>query len=215
MIVDLVVNKYCEATPLYRQQAVLKRDAGVEVALSTLDDAVMRVGELLLPIAGAMKRQLLAGSYIQADETPVGVQTHDKRGRSHQAYMWQYGSPGKGVVFDFRMGRDQEGPRLFLGRFEGILQTDGYRAYDKVGGPKMVHAGCLAHSRRKFVDAVKVNTKDSESARIVALMDQLFAIDRKARENNCRTPRAAPGACATTARRPAHQSAHDQEDGTA
>jgi transposase len=95
VIVDLMVNKYCEATPLYRQQVVLRRDAGVEVALSTLDDAVMRVGELLIPIAAAMKRELLAGTYIQADETPVDVQTHDKRGRNHQAYMWQYGSPRK------------------------------------------------------------------------------------------------------------------------
>jgi transposase len=184
VIVDLIVNKYCEATPIYRQQAVLKRDAGVEIALSTLDDAVMRVGELLGPIAAAMKRELLAGAYIQADETPVGVQTHDKRGRNHQAYLWQYGSPGKGVVFDFRMGRDHEGPKLFLGGFDGILQTDGYRAYDKVGGPKVVHAACLAHARRKFVDAVKVNAKDLESARIVTLMDQLFAIDREAREKN-------------------------------
>jgi transposase len=183
VIVDLVVNKYCEATPLYRQQAVLKRDARVEVALSTLDDAVMRVGELLIPIATAMKRELLEGSYIQADETPVGVQTHDKRGRNHQAYMWQYGSPGKGVVFDFRMGRDQQGPKLFLGGFEGILQTDAYQAYAKVGGPKMVHAACLAHARRKFVEAVKVNAKDFASSRIVTLMDQLFAIDREAREN--------------------------------
>jgi len=184
VIVDLVVNKYCEATPLYRQQAVLKRDAGVTIALSTLDDAVMRVGELLIPIAAAMKRELLAGTYIQADETPVGVQTHDKRGRNHQAYIWQYGSPGKGVVFDFRMGRDREGPKSFLGGFQGILQTDGYRAYDGVGGPKIVHAACLAHARRKFVDAVKVNAKDIESARIVALMDQQFAIDREAREEN-------------------------------
>jgi len=85
VIVDLLVNKYCEATPLYRQQVVLKRDAGVEVALSTLDDAVIRVGELLIPITAAMKRELLSGTYIQADETPVGVQTHDKRGRNHQA----------------------------------------------------------------------------------------------------------------------------------
>ena len=184
VIVDLLVNKYCEATPLFRQQVVLKRDAGIEIARSTLDDGVMRVGELLIPRAGAMKRELLAGSYIQADETPVGVQTHDKRGRNHQAYMWQYGSPGKGVVFDFRMGRDHEGPKLFLGDFQGILQTDGYKAYDKVSGAKIVHAGCLAHARRKFVDAVKVNSKDLESARVVTLMDQLFAIDREARENS-------------------------------
>jgi transposase len=184
VIIDLVVNKYCESLPLYRQQAVLRRDGGVEIARSTLDDAVMRVGELLLPIAAAIKRDLLAGRYLQADETPVGVQTHDKRGSNHQAYLWQYGSPGKGVVFDFRMGRDGQGPKQFLGNFEGLLQTDGYQGYTKVGGPNMVHACCLAHARRKFVDAVKLNAKDADSARIVTGMDDLFAIDREAREKN-------------------------------
>jgi transposase len=135
MIIDLMVNKYCNAKPLYRQQATIRRDAGIELALSTLDDAVLYAGELLVPMAGAMKHELLTGNYIQADETPVGVQTHDKRGRNHQGYLWQYGSPGKGVVFDFCMGRDREGPKLFLGHFQGLLQTDGYKAYDKVGGP--------------------------------------------------------------------------------
>lgn len=182
VIINLVVNKYCDAQPLYRQQATMRRDAGVEMALSTLDDGVLYVGQLLVPIAEAMKRELLAGTYIQADETPVGVQTHDKRGRNHQAYLWQYGSPGKGVVFDFRMGRDREGPKLFLGKFEGILQTDGYQAYDKIGGPRIVHAACLSHARRKHLEAVKVNARDIESARVVALMDELFAIDRQARD---------------------------------
>ena len=182
VIVDLIVNKYSDSLPLYRQQAMLRRDAGIEVALSTLDDAVMGVGELLMPVVSCMKRELITGGYIQADETPVGVQTHDKRGRNHQGYLWQYGSPGKGVVFDFRMGRDREGPKLFLGNFEGLLQTDGYKAYDKVGGPRIVHAACLSHARRKHVDAVKVNAKDAESAHVVALMDELFAIDRQARE---------------------------------
>jgi transposase len=184
VIIDLVVNKYCESLPLYRQQAVLRRDGGVEIARSTLDDAVMRVGELLLPIAAAMKRDLLAGRYLQADETPVGVQTHDQCGSNHQAYLWQYGSPGKGVVFDFRMGRDGQGPKQWLGDFDGLLQTDGYQGYSKVGGPNMVHACCLAHARRKFVDAVKLNATDADSARIVAGMDELFAIDREAKEKN-------------------------------
>jgi len=182
VIVEAVVNKYCASLPLYRQQAIIKRDAGIDIPLSTLNDGVLRIGELLIPIVAAMKRELLAGSYIQADETPVGVQTHDKRGRNHQGYMWQYGSPGKGVVFDFRMGRDGDGPRQFLGNFNGLLQTDGYQGYNRVGGPKMVHAGCLAHARRKFVDAVKLNAKDQQAVRIVALMDELFAIDREARE---------------------------------
>jgi transposase len=182
LIIEAMVGKYCASLPLYRQQAIIKRDAGVQIALSTLNDGVLRVGELLIPIAAAMKREVLAETYIQADETPIGVQTHDKRGRNHQAYMWQYGSPGKGVVFDFRMGREGEGPKQFLGNFNGLLQTDGYKGYNHVGGPKMVHACCLAHARRKYVDAVKVNAKDQASAQIVALMDELFAIDRKARE---------------------------------
>ena len=184
MIIEAVVAKYCASLPLYRQQTIIKRDAGVQIALSTLNDGVLRVGELLIPISAAMKREVLAETYIQADETPIGVQTHDKRGRNHQAYMWQYGSPGKGVVFDFRMGREGEGPKQFLGNFNGLLQTDGYKGYNHVGGPKMVHACCLAHARRKYVDAIKVNANDRDSARIVALMDELFAIDREAREQN-------------------------------
>jgi transposase len=184
VIIEAVVAKYCASLPLYRQQAILKRDAGVEIALSTLNDGVLRVGELLMPISAAMKREVFSGNYIQADETPIGVQTHDKRGRNHQGYMWQYGSPGKGVVFDFRMGREAEGPKQFLGNFNGLLQTDGYAGYNHVGGPKMVHACCLAHARRKYVDAIKANANDKDSASIVALMDELFAIDREAREQN-------------------------------
>jgi transposase len=86
------------------------------------------------------------------------------------------------VVFDFRMGREREGPKRFLGNFEGILQSDGYGAYDHVGGARIVHAACWAHARRKFFEALKVNPKDQSSIGIVAQMDELFAIDGRARE---------------------------------
>ncbi len=85
------------------------------------------------------------------------------------------------TVFDFRMSRKREGPLNFLGNFEGLLQTDGYAAYDRVGGPKMVHAGCWAHARRYFVDAVKLNKQDGASVRAVELINELFAIDAQAR----------------------------------
>jgi transposase len=68
-------------------------------------------------------------------------------GSSHQAYLWQYGSPGRGVVFDFGMSRGREGPREFLKHFKGILQTDGYTAYNGLGGSDVVHAACWAHAR--------------------------------------------------------------------
>ena len=184
VIIDTVIAKYSDHQPLYRQSVILERETGIEISRATMDGWVLRVGELLIPIVDAITRELLAGSYIQADETPVDVQTHDNRGKNHQAYLWQYGRPRGSVVFDFRMGRNREGPKRFLGQFEGILQSDGYAAYDQVGGPKMVHASCWAHSRRKFFDAVKLNPDDRVAARIVAQMNDLFAIDAEARAQN-------------------------------
>ncbi len=69
---------------------------------------------------------------------------HDHRGSDHQAYLWQYGSPGGETVFDFQLGRGRDGPAKFLKDWNGILQTDGYQAYDQVGGPGLVHVGCWA-----------------------------------------------------------------------
>jgi transposase len=181
VVMDTVVAKYSDHLPLYRQSAMLERETGVEISRATLDGWVMRVGELLLPIVAAIRRELVSGTYIQADETPVGVQMHDGRGKNHQAYLWQYGKPGGSVVFDFRLGRGREGPKRFLGQFEGILQSDGYAAYEQVGGPKMVHACCWAHARRKFIEALKLHPEDRVAMRIVARIDELFAIDAEAR----------------------------------
>ena len=184
VVIDTVVSKYADHVPLYRQSAILERETGIEMPRATLDGWVMRVGELLRPITAAMGQELLRGDYIQADETPVDVQMHDGRGKNNQAYLWQYSRPGAAVVFDFRMGREREGPKRFLGNFEGILQSDGYGAYDHVGGARIVHAGCWAHARRKFFEAIKLNPKDQTSIRIVAQIDELFAIDEKARKEN-------------------------------
>ena len=182
VIIDTVVSKYSDYVPLYRQSAILERETGIELSRATLDGWVMRVGQLLSPIAAAMGQELLRGDYIQADETPVGVQMHDGRAKNHQAYLWQYSHPNGPVVFDFRLGREREGPKRFLGNFAGVLQSDGYGAYDHVGGPKIIHAACWAHARRKFFDAVKLNPQDQTAIRIVAQMDELFAIDARARE---------------------------------
>lgn len=182
VIIETVVAKYCDHLPLYRQEAMIEREAGVEISRATLDGWVMRVGELLQPVAEAMREELLRGSYLQADETIVPVQMHDGRGSDHPAYLWQYGTPGGEMVFDFRLGRGRDGPAKFLKGWNGILQTDGYQAYDQVGGPGLIHVGCWAHARRKFVDAVKVNPKDGAAIAMVTRMDALFLVDRHARQ---------------------------------
>ncbi len=85
------------------------------------------------------------------------------------------------MVFDFRLGRGRDGPKRFLGQFEGILQTDGYAAYEQIGGTSMVHAACWAHARRQFFEAVQLNPRDPGATPIVAQMDELFAVDAEAR----------------------------------
>ena len=184
VVIDTVVAKYGDHLPLYRQSAILERETGLEIGRATLDGWVMRVGESLIPMTVVIGRELVGGSYIQADETPVDVQMHDRRGKNHQAYLWQYSRPGGSAVFDFRLGRGRAGPREFLGRFEGILQTDGYIAYEQVGGPKMVHVCCWAHARRKFHEAVKLSPQDKVAIGLVAQIDELFAIDARARAEN-------------------------------
>jgi transposase len=181
IIIDTVVSKYCDHQPLYRQSAMLERDSGVELSRATLDGWVLKVGEFLIPMASAMRQELLRGTYIQADETPVDVQMQEGRGKNHQAYLWQYSRPGGTVVFDFCLGRGRDGPKQFLGQFEGLLQTDGYAAYDQIGGPKMVHAGCWSHAERYFSEAVQLNPQDPMATAIVARIDELFAIDAEAR----------------------------------
>jgi transposase len=186
-IIDFIVRKYCDALPLYRQRAILLRDLGIDVALTTINDAVLRVGELLIPVVDTMKRDLVTGGYIQADETHVGVQTPEKIGKNHKAYFWQYSAPMKGVIFDFEMTRSKRVAQHFFKDYEGILHTDGYVAYEKdIGAKGMTHACCWSHARRGFIDAIKVQSKakapDAKLDRAVVLMDALFAIDREARE---------------------------------
>ena len=182
VVIDTIVSKYCDHLPLYRQSAILERETGVSISRATMDGWVMTVGGLLVPMGVAIGRELILGGYIQADETPIPVQTHDKSGKNHQAYLWQYGRPGGSVVFDFQMGRSREGPKKFLSQFKGILQTDGYVAYDGVGGAGMVHACCWAHSRRKVLDALKLNPGDRLATQLVSRIDELFSIDGEARD---------------------------------
>jgi transposase len=188
-IIDFLVGKFCDSVPIYRQRAILWRDLGIDVALTTRNDGVLRVGELPIPVVNGTLRDLLTGGYVQADETYCGVQTPERKGENHKAYFWPYSSPGKGVVFDFEMTRSGEAPKAVFKDSSGILHTDGYAGYDEdVGAKGMVHACCMSHARRKFIDALKVREKaratDAELERMVVLMDGLFAIDREAREQN-------------------------------
>jgi transposase len=180
-IIELVVRKYQQHQPIYRQQADLADNQGIELSRKTLTDAVLAAGSLLQAVVRAQKRELLAGGYLQADETPLPCQTGEKTGRNHKAFMWEYSVPGGVVIFDFQMGRGRAGPKSFLQGFRGTLQSDGYSAYDDLG-PDIVYAGCLAHARRGFVEAAKVSPLDPLPPEVLAHFGQLYTLEREARQ---------------------------------
>jgi transposase len=104
-VIEALVRKYQQHLPVYRQCAALAEDYGLELSRKTVTDAILAAGDMLRSVLGAQKLELLAGGYIQADETTIPCQTGEKTGRNHPAYMWEYSRPGGVVVFDFQLGR--------------------------------------------------------------------------------------------------------------
>ena len=180
-IIEVLVRKFQLHLPVYRQCAALLEDFGIELSRKTLNDAILAAGELLRPVVGALRLELLAGGYIQADETTMPCQTGERTGRNHRAYVWEFSRPGGIVIFEFQMGRGREGPREFLKGFRGKLQSDGYAAYDKLG-EGIVYVSCATHIRRGFVDAAKVAPLDPVPTEILARFAELYAVEKEARE---------------------------------
>jgi transposase len=180
LVIDALLNKFDAHIPLYRQCAMLKRDTGIELSRQTLTEAVIAAGQLMQPMRRLLAENLKAGGYIQADETPVPCQSERSPGRHHQAYMWEYSRPAGPVVFDFRMGRQRDGPRDFLKGFVGDLQTDGYAAYDDLG-EGIIHSGCLSHARRGFHKAHLVAKNDPLPLEVLGHIAHLYRIEEEAR----------------------------------
>ena len=180
-IIEVLARKYQQHLPVYRQCATLAEDYGIELSRKTLTDAILAAGGLLSAVVRVQRLELLAGGYVQADETTMPCQTGEKTGRNHRAFIWEFSRPGGVVVFEFQMGRGRAGPLEFLKGFRGKLQCDGYGAYAKLG-EGIVYIGCMAHARRGFVDAAKVSPLDPLASEIIARFAELYAVEKEARE---------------------------------
>jgi transposase len=180
-IIEALARKYQQHTPVYRQCAMLMDNHGIDLSRATLTSGILAAGGLLTAVVRAQAEELRKSSYLQADETTVPVQTGEKSGRNHRAYIWEYSQPGGPVVFDFQMGRGREGPEKFLRGFRGTLQCDGYAAYDQLG-EGIVYAGCMAHARRGFVEAAKLAPQNPLPPEIVERIGQLYVVEERARQ---------------------------------
>jgi hypothetical protein len=112
----------------------------------TLCDWVEKGAEWLQAIVREMKRELLAGDYLQVDETPVRVMDPEVKGRCATGYLWVAGVPGGDVIFEFHPGRGKEYAQQLMGDFQGYLQRDGYGVYSSLakGDEGLIGVGCWA-----------------------------------------------------------------------
>lgn len=182
LVAQVILAKYVDHLPLYRQQQIFAR-LGVNFPRSTLGDWVRQGASWLEPIVREMKRQLLAGDYLQADETPVAVMDPDVKGKTAKGYLWVMGLPGDNVVFEFHPGRGKAEAKKLLGGFQGYLQRDGYSAYSSLvnePGQKLIPVGCWAHGRRKFIEAESAHP--AHAPPFIAELRKLYLVEAVARE---------------------------------
>jgi transposase len=181
LLSQLVVSKYVDHLPFYRQRQMFKR-LGVDLAESTINDWFQAGCDLATPLYDCLKSEVLGGNYLMADETPIAVLTEDKPGSTHKGYYWVYYNPVQRLVFfDYQKGRGREGPTELLKNYKGALQADGYAGYVAFDdNPNITLLACMAHARRKFDEAQKNDQTRAEHA--LTLIQKLYDTERKARE---------------------------------
>ncbi|MGH6950454.1 MAG: IS66 family transposase [Vitreimonas sp.] len=176
LLAHVVVSKYVDHLPLYRLEQIFAREQ-IDLSRTTLCEWVAAVATALAPIGEQLRRELVATSYLQTDDTSVTVL--GERGGSYKGRLWTYLDPiGRQVVFDATPTHERDGPERFLADFSGRLQADAYRGYDALyQSGRVLEIGCWAHARRRFVEAFMT---DTTPARMIALIQQLYDVERGA-----------------------------------
>lgn len=174
----LVVSKFVDHLPLDRIRKIFLRQ-GVHLATSTMATWLADLHGLLRPVYLAMAADLVAGPLIHADETPCRVVYEGKKNKTHQGYLWVYIGGGH-RLYEYTQGRSGDHPCRLLKAFRGTLQADGYAGYNAVCIQNvLVRAGCHAHARRKFVEAVQGHPKVQA---LLEMYAELFQIEAECTE---------------------------------
>ncbi len=181
LLAHIIVSKFIDHLPFYRQLKIFKRDFEWDLSSSTINDWFTSCCKLLEPLYNELERQVMLSNYIQADESPIRVLDKDLEGSSHQGYQWLcYSVRKKLVLMKYSKGRSVDGliKELFMG-YKGLLQCDGYAGYDVVAriNSSIDLAGCFAHVRRKYFDAQSNDKKRSQH--VLQLIQDMYMLERE------------------------------------
>ncbi len=187
LLAHVLVSKYADHLPLYRQSQIFERE-GLDLVRSTLADWVGKSTALLEPLADAIGRHVLAGQAIFADDTPVKMLAPGT-GKTATARVWAYGRDERPWGSDappaswYRFSPDRNGqhPKAHLAGYRGWMHADGYAGFEDIYRSSDIHeVACMAHVRRKLVDVHRAQGSAiaDEAIRRIA---QLYAIEKEAR----------------------------------
>ena len=183
VVTDVLMKKYVDAMPLYRQEQIWKR-MGVELKRGTMANWVIQVADLYLrPFWKRIRSELLTQSTIHADETVIQVLKEKGKSATSESRMWVYSSAKRADIqlrcFEYQESRSGKWAQAFLKGFKGVLITDGYSGYNKV--QEAERAGCWAHMRRKWLEAMPegADAKTCKAAEGYEFCNRLFELERQ------------------------------------
>lgn len=181
LLASVVIAKFCDHLPLYRQVQMLRR-SGIQISRQTLSKWVLSLGAGLEPLYEAMMARVLQSGVIFVDESPISLQGQ-KKGPCKKAYMWIYAGGGGGDppyrFFEFCTSRSHAHVEQTLKNYQGVLHSDKYAAYEKLAKREDIQwCPCMAHVRRKFVEVE--GAEPELRRRILQKIRYLFMLERVA-----------------------------------
>jgi len=194
LLAYIIVSKFLDSLPLYRQEGIFKRYK-IELSRASMSNWVLKSAELLKPFYNRLLYYLIMQEIIQADETTMRV-IHDGRENCPKSYMWLYQSGGYSpdqpiVLYEYQPTRAGQHAKTFLTGFSGYLQTDGFPGYHIFEGEnsEVILLGCMAHARRKFHDALKALPKGGQKKpgmvqMALSKIAKLYAIEKQIKHLN-------------------------------
>lgn len=186
LLAHIVVGKYVDHLPLYRQEQIFRQRYDVHLGRNTLCRGVELVAGWLQPVARRMFEEQLAGGYVQLDETPVRYLAPG-HGKTAKGYLWVSNAPRGDTVFHWAAGRGYDQLQRWLpADFNCIIQTDEYKPYDKLAANFEVpaHAHCWAHVRRRFYQALEAGEHPVRNRWILHQIGLLYQVEKKLRQQN-------------------------------
>jgi transposase len=188
LLAMIIAGKFCDALPFYRQAAILKDRHGIPVSRATMARWAYEVHKQLTPLTDLILTKIRSGSVLHMDETRLRVLHENGKKKDGQSWMWcaagygeatPAGDPGgKLIYFHYGGSRSLAVAQALLGTFKGVLMSDAYAAYNTPAARHgITQAACMAHVRRYYIEAAKVQPHNEAIQKVLAYIKELYHVE--------------------------------------